>query len=218
MTAPAVLFDLDGTLVDSRPGIVAATNATLRELGVPERPEAELSAGIGPPLHDTLARLLGRPAEELDDVVAGYRARYATLMRSGTLVYPGVEDLLARLAAAGHPLAVATSKSQLLAAALLEHLGLAGRFAAILGPVPPSREEKAGTVARALSALELAPGADAVLVGDRRHDVDGGRANGLAVLGAAWGYGTRDELVDAGAAGVAETPADVPGLLAGLAS
>ena len=212
----AVLLDLDGTLVDSRPGIVAGVNTILREHGLPEQSAAELTPAIGPPLHDTFARLLGRPREDLEPVVTAYRAHYARLMLTGSLPYPGVGELLEELRAAGHPLAVATSKAQHLAVALLEHLGLAGHFTAIRGPLPPAREAKAGTVARALDALGLAPGARAVLVGDRHHDVEGGRANGLRVLGVTWGYGAREELEAAGADALADTPGEVPGLLAAL--
>ncbi len=209
----AVLFDLDGTLVDSRPGIVAALNATLRELGEPELPEAALVPRIGPPIHDTWAELLRRPVDAVGDVVLAYRARYATTMLEGTRVYPGVARLLEGLRAEGHLMAVATSKAQPMAVALLEHLGLDGFFAAIRGPVPPSTEEKPATVGRALEALGLATGAGAVLVGDRHHDVSGGHAHGLAVIGAGWGYGSREELHAAGAEAIAAQPAGVAPLL-----
>jgi len=217
MSAPsAVLFDLDGTLVDSRPGIVAALNATLRQLGEPEVPEAALVPRIGPPIHDTWSELLQRPVDEVEDVVVAYRERYATLMLDGTSVYPGVVRLLERLSADGHLMAVATSKAQPMAIALLEHLGLDGFFAAVRGPVPPSTEEKPATVGRALEALGLATGTGAVLVGDRHHDVTGGHAHGLAVIGATWGYGSREELGAAGAEAIASEPAGVAPLLDGL--
>ena len=206
----AVLFDMDGTLVDSQPGIVAAMNATLRALGEPERDEADLRARIGPPLQVTLGNLLGRPPGEVDEIAAGYRERYRETMREGTFVYPGIPALLADLDAAGHPLAVATSKAQPLAEELLDHLGLGPWFAAIRGPVPPSHEDKAGTVGRALEALGTEA---AVLVGDRHHDVTGARAHGLATIGAAWGYGGEDELWAAGARAIARSPDEVPGLL-----
>ncbi|MDQ3629744.1 MAG: HAD hydrolase-like protein [Actinomycetota bacterium] len=212
-----VLFDMDGTLVDSRPGIVAALNATLRELGEPEQPEAALVPRIGPPIHDTWAELLRRPADAVGDVVVAYRARYATTMLEGTSVYPGVERLLEQLSAEGHLMAVATSKAQPIAVALLEHLGLDGFFAAIRGPVPPSTEGKPATVGRALEALGLTSGAGAVLVGDRHHDVAGGHAHGLRVIGAGWGYGTRGELEAAGAEAIAAEPLGVGPLLQGLA-
>lgn len=211
-----VLFDLDGTLVDSRPGIVAALNATLREIGEPELPEAALVPRIGPPIHDTWSELLRRPVDAVEDVVAVYRKRYATMMLEGTTVYPGIERLLEQLSAEGHLMAVATSKAQPMAVALLEHLGLDGYFAAVRGPVPPSTEEKPATVARALEALGLATGSGAVLVGDRHHDVTGGHAHGLAVIGAGWGYGSQEELGAAGAEAIAAEPAGVAPLLHGL--
>ena len=215
-TPTAVLFDMDGTLLDSRPGIVAATNATLRALGRPEVAEADLVPRIGPPLHDTWAELLQRPVTDVADVVADYRVRYATLMLDGTRPYAGVERLLEGLAERGLLLAVATSKAQPLAVALLEHLGLDGYFAAVRGPVPPSVEEKPATVARALEALGLTTGMGAVIVGDRHHDITGGRAHGLATIGAAWGYGSRAELEAAGADAIASEPLGVAPLLDGL--
>jgi phosphoglycolate phosphatase len=207
----AVLFDMDGTLVDSQPGIVAAMNRTLRALGEPERDPEDLRARIGPPLQDTFGDLLGRPATEVDDIVAAYRDRYRETMRDGTFVFPGIPELLADLTAAEHPLAVATSKAQPLAQELLDHLGLGPWFAAVCGPVPPSHEDKAGTIGRALDELGTST---AVLVGDRHHDVTGARAHGLATIGAGWGYGGEDELWAAGARAIARRPDEVPGLLA----
>lgn len=214
MSSPtAVLFDLDGTLVDSRPAIVGGLNATLRALGEPERSEAELVPRIGPPIHETWAWLLDRPVDEVGDVVDAYREHYAETMLDGTLLYAGVPRLLERLTAGGHLLGVATSKSQPAAVAILEHLGLDHHFATIRGPVPPSTEDKAATVGRALDALGLTTGAGAVLVGDREHDVHGAHAHGLTVIGAAWGYGTADELEAAGAEHIAAAPLGVLPLL-----
>jgi phosphoglycolate phosphatase len=159
---------MDGTLVDSQPGIVEAMNATLRELGEPERDPEDLRARIGPPLPVTIATLLGRRVDEVDAIVAAYRDRYRQTMRDGTFVYPGIPELLADLAAAEHPMAVATSKAQPWP-----------RSSGHLGPRPGSRrsaapcrppEDKAGTIARALDALDTRT---AVLVGDRHHDVTG---------------------------------------------
>lgn len=210
-----VLFDLDGTLVDSRAGIVTAVNATLRSLGEPVRPARELERGIGPPLHETFGALLAHrrlDAAALDAVVEDYRARYAVGMVAGSLVYPGIPELLDALRAAGITLAVATSKARPLARALLEGLGLAGRFAAIEGPVPPARDDKATTVGRALAAVGPL-GGPATMVGDRHHDVEGALAHGLRPVGVAWGFGSREELLGAGADVVARDPGELLALL-----
>lgn len=204
--APAVLLDLDGTLADSPAGIVAALNQTLLALGLPARSAAELRPFIGPPLHHTFGALLGRDRDDpsLDAVIAGYRARYATLMLAYTPLYPGIPAALDALRAAGCTLAVATSKARPLAEQLVEGLGLAGRLDAVCGPVPPARDDKATTIGQALAAL--GDPVRAVMVGDRSHDVEGARLHGLPCVGVLWGVGDRAELEGAGASALCETP------------
>lgn len=211
--ALAVLLDLDGTLIDSRGGIVAAMNATLAALGEPERPAAELHGFIGPPLHETYATLLGRPVEDpsLGAIVASYRERYAALMLDLTPVFDGIPEALDALVDAGCRLAVATSKARPLAARLVEALGLAPRLDAVCGPVPPSRDDKAATIAMALDALGHP--ARAVMVGDRHHDVEGARAHGLPCVGVLWGIGSGAELRDAGAVALCRTPQELAGVV-----
>lgn len=211
MTAPTVLFDLDGTLVDSLPGIAAGMNAALGT----SMSDAEIRPFVGPPLPDTFHRLTGATGAALDAVVAAYRARYAELMVEMTAVYDGIPELLDTLAARGATLAVATSKSRPLARDLLAGLGLADRFAAIEGPVPGGRagyDDKATTIGHALAALGTPPGARVTMVGDRHHDVDGARAHGLRAVGVTWGFGDTAEL--AGADALAATPAEIAALVA----
>lgn len=205
----AVLLDLDGTLIDSRAGIVAAMNATLEALGEPPRPADELHGHIGPPIHQTFAKLLGRRVDDpgLDPIVAGYRARYAAVMLELTPVYDGIPEALDALVAAGCVLAVATSKARPLAEKLVEGLGLAGRLQAVCGPVPPARDDKAATVGQALAALGSPR--RAVMVGDRRHDVEGAREHGLPCVGVLWGLGNREELVAAGADTLCARPGEL---------
>lgn len=201
----AVLFDLDGTLADSSPGITAAINATLVAIGSDEVPVAELMPRIGPPLHETFSALLAErepSPSELDEVVADYRRRYAQGMVAGSSPYAGIHELLAALHEQERILAVATSKAQPLAQVLLDDLGLGGFFTAVCGPVPPSRETKTQTVRKALGALgRHAHGA--VMIGDRLHDIEGARANGLPSIGVLHGFGSRDELQRAGADAIA---------------
>jgi phosphoglycolate phosphatase len=208
--AAAVLLDLDGTLVDSRAGIVAGMNATLEAHGLPPRPTAELEARIGPPVHDTFGWLFALPPgdEALDALVDEYRARYAKLMLAVTPVFDGIPEALAELQAAGHVLAIATSKARHLAQDLADGLGLAPYLSAVRGPVPPSRDDKAATIARALA--DLGQPARAVMVGDRHHDIEGAHAHGLPAIGVLWGIGDAAELQAAGAQVLCATPADLP--------
>lgn len=202
----AVLLDLDGTLIDSRAGIVAAMNATLAALGEPEREPAVLHGFIGPPLHHTYATLLGLAPDDpsLDAIVEGYRERYAAVMLDLTPVFDGIPEALDALLEAGCRLALATSKARPLAERLVQALGLAPRLEAVCGPVPPSRDDKAATIAMALDAL--GGPRRAVMVGDRSHDVEGAHAHGLPCVGVLWGIGDAAELQDAGAAALCRAP------------
>jgi phosphoglycolate phosphatase len=203
------LLDLDGTLVDSLPGITAATNATLGTA----HPETEIRQFVGPPLHTTFAALTGRSGAALDETVARYREIYAGLMVSGSVVYPGVVALLQRLKDAGLVLAVATSKAQPLAIGLLDGLGLAPFFATVCGPVPPSHDDKTATIGRALDDLGRPPVAAVTMVGDRHHDIDAAHAHGVRAIGVTWGFGAREEL--RGADALVDTPAALGDLLLG---
>lgn len=220
----AVLFDLDGVLVDSRAAIARSLNHALVALGRPARPEAELHPLIGPPLHEAFAELLAstgaRPAhgpdaaDEVDRAVGHYRERYRTACVEETLPVPGVAAALAALAPR-LPLAVATSKPVEFARPILETLGLAGWFRGVEGPSLAARSEpKARTVGRALAGLgpEARRGRVA-LVGDRLHDVAAGRAHGLLTIGVTWGIGSAAELRQAGAERLVDRPAELIALL-----
>lgn len=203
----AVLFDLDGVLIDSRAAITGCINHALRQVGLPPRPVAELTPAIGPPLIDTFARLAG--ADRAHACLAAYRERYRTASLEETELVPGILPVLAALAAQV-PVALATSKPRPFAVALCAALGLAEHLTAVAGPaLEDPHEAKGTTVARALDALGLAPGAPVPLVGDRAHDVVGARANGLRCAGVLWGIGSEDELRAAGADVLVATPADL---------
>jgi phosphoglycolate phosphatase len=209
----AVLLDLDGTLVDSRAGIVAGMNATLEAHGLRPRPAAQLEARIGPPVHDTFAWLFDLPHADpqLDALVEGYRERYAQLMLAHTPVFDGILEAMAQLQRAGYVLAIATSKARHLAQTLADGLGLQPYLTAVLGPVPPARDDKTRTIAHALSALGHP--SRAVMVGDRLHDIEGAAAHGLPAIGVLWGIGDREELQEAGAAALCARPRELPGVV-----
>jgi phosphoglycolate phosphatase len=214
MTPPAaVLFDFDGVLADSRLAITRSLNHGLVAVGAAERPAADLERWIGPPLLHAFRALAG--PERAEAGVAAYRERYRTASLSETVVVPGMLSVVAAVAAAGARVAVATSKPRALVLPLLAQLGYGEAFAAVEGPSldPGLAEDKTVTVARALAALGLAPGADAVLVGDRSHDADAARANGIACIGVLWGIGDEAELRAAGVARLVRTPAELPAAL-----
>jgi phosphoglycolate phosphatase len=207
----AVLFDFDGVLADSRVAITSCINHGLAAVGVPTRSPAELERYIGPPIVHTFTELAG--AERADACVAAYRSRYVTSSLEETLLVPGMDLALARIAATV-PVGLATSKPRPFVVPLCERLGLARHLTVIEGPDLDALEEtKAQTVARALAGLGLAAGADAPLVGDRRHDVEGAHANGIPCVGVLWGIGSRAELEAAGADAIVATPGDLPAAL-----
>jgi phosphoglycolate phosphatase len=207
----AVLFDLDGVLLDSRLAIVRCIEHALRVHGIPVPAARELEPFIGPPLIDAFAQLAG--PENADACLATYRERYVVSSLEETTVAPGAADALAAVAAAV-PVAVATTKPHAYAIPLCERLGLAGHVRGIFGPELDAADEvKTVTIARALAAFGLQPGADVPMVGDRRHDVEAARANGLSCVGVLWGIGDEAELRAAGADPIVSRPEELPAAL-----
>lgn len=195
-----ILFDLDGTLTDSAPGITNAAAYALERLSIPVPPRPELLQFVGPPLTDSFRALYGMDEGETQEAIAAFRAYYNARGVLENSPYPGVHAFLASLKAAGKTLAVATSKPQHLADEVLERYELAQYFTAICGgSLDERRNVKALIVADALSACGATDKRRALMVGDRRHDIEGAKANGLAAMGVLYGYGSRAELERAGA-------------------
>ena len=203
-----VLFDLDGTLSDSAPGILDSLRLAFEETGVPWVDPATARALLGPPFWHSLPPLVG--ADKVAEVVTIYRRHYWGGAMLRTSCYPGVAQLLAGLAERGLRLAVATSKAEPQAVRIVEHLGLADYFETVCGDTPDGqRDSKALVIGEALRRLGR-PDPDRVLmVGDRSHDVLGAAAHGLSCVGALWGYGSRAELATAGAVELCQTPAEL---------
>jgi phosphoglycolate phosphatase len=216
MPSPTVvLFDVDGTLIDSADGIARSAAAALAEFGRPPLTADQLRAFIGPPLADSF-HLLDLPWDQVDGVVDAYRRHYLTDGILDYRVYPGVPDLLERLVGAGVRLGVATSKRTASARHVLEHAGLAVWFDAIAGSEPDgSRPDKAAVMAAALADLGVDDPRRAVMVGDREHDALGARTLATGFIGVTWGFGTEDELVAAGAVRTVASPAELGGMVLG---
>jgi phosphoglycolate phosphatase len=223
----AVLFDFDGTIIDSRGPFVRSVNHTLRVHGRPEQPAQALYRFLGPPTHVTFQTLIGDDEEELRSAVETYRKHYFSLGADGTEVYAGIRELLAKLHGQV-TVALATSKVITMTEVLLHELDLRSYFDVVCGPAPDAiNEPKADTVARTLSRLGAATGADsgastdagpatpvrAVMIGDRKYDVIGAGANKVPTIGVLWGAGSEAELRETGAAAVVSDPAEIPPLL-----
>ena len=209
-----ILFDLDGTIVDSAPGITASLAFTFENLGLPIPTPAELVAYVGPPILDSFRDLAGFTPEESKRALDIYRVQY---LKSGVFdatVYPGIPAVLRHINDSGVPLSLATSKPERPAKLILEHYDLLKYFDVITGASEDEvRSAKADVVEEALRRL-VASGADTsnpVMVGDRHHDVLGAAAHDVPTIFVRWGYGSPAEEV--GTIGVATTAAELDGLL-----
>lgn len=204
-----VLFDLDGTLSDSAPGILTALRHALAVNGVPPVDETTERVLLGGSFYETLPPLIGG-VDRLAGVIAAYRKRYAAGAMFDTAVYAGVPETLAALRAGGVRLAVATSKSEFFAVPIVERLGLAEYFEIVGGDdLDGSRGTKALVVAHVLHQLGDPDPRSVLMVGDRKYDVHGARAHDIDCIGAGWGYALPGELEAAGAVTICARPSDL---------
>ncbi len=212
-----LLFDLDGTLTDSRPGILASIQHALRENRIPVPTVDELSWCIGPPILETLRKLSGPHAPELfEPVVQAFRSRYSTVGLLDNSVFPEIESTLDELLAAGHTLHVATSKMEAFAVRVVDEFNLRKYFTSVYGSgMDGSRADKTELISHVLADQKISPTC-CVMIGDREHDIIGATNNGLPSIGALWGYGTGAELVAAGATLTARLPRLLPELILSL--
>ena len=209
-----ILFDLDGTIVDSAPGITATLAFTFEQLGMPIPSPAELVAYVGPPIMDSFRDLAGFDLPLAHRALEIYRAEYIKAGVFDATVYPGVEGVLREIHDSGVPLSLATSKPELPATLILEETGLLQYFDVITGAsVDEVRSAKKDVVEEALKRL-TAIGADIsrpVMVGDRHHDVVGAAAHDIPTIFVRWGYGSPAEEV--GTIGVATNAGELTALL-----
>ncbi|HXE81140.1 MAG TPA: HAD hydrolase-like protein [Vicinamibacterales bacterium] len=205
-----LLFDLDGTLTDSWPGIVRCINHALETLGHAPVDATRLRRMIGAPLGRILPALLGSddPAV-IDRAIAAYRARFTAIGMFENRLYEGVPDALRAFEAAGHTLHVVTAKPTAAAVRVLEHFGLAGLFTSVQGSDPHDHDCDKAALLRAALAVNGADARSAVMIGDRAEDVRAARANDAWSVAALWGYGSKDELLAERPDSVAEHVTDV---------
>ncbi len=210
-----LLFDLDGTLTDPQEGIVGSIQYALKKFSIDYKDD--LTWCIGPPLQESFARILKTSNKEtLDTAIVYYRERFATTGLFENKVYEGIPELLDTLQASGHRLFIATSKPKVFADKILKHFDLAHFFESIYGSeLDGTRSNKAELIKYILETERL----DAkvtLMIGDRKHDILGARANDLVSIGVAWGYGKDAELKDAGLSHTAYLPKDIWSIVTAL--
>ena len=199
-----ILFDLDGTLTDSGEGIIKSSAMVLEKYGLPVPSYEEMRVFVGPPLHETFHKF-GVPKEKCDDAVELYRVRYNTVGLFENFPYPGIRELLEALKAQGHRLFVATSKPEEMSVRILEHFDLAKYFEIIAGAtLDRSRLEKSDVIAYLLQQAGSVE--NCIMIGDTVFDVVGAAAHKIPTVGVAWGYGKVEDMKNAGAMAIAETP------------
>ncbi|WP_372393120.1 HAD family hydrolase [Xanthomonas sp. NCPPB 3582] len=213
MSAATLFFDLDGTLVDSEPGIVASIAHAFETVGQPRPSPQTLRAWIGPPLRDSFTECFPDDPALVQRALGLYRERYDAVGWTELSVFDGIGEVVTGLQRAGHRLAVVTSKNERYARRIVEHLPFGACFENVIGASEDgTRRFKPDLIAEALRRLDIAK-AGCVMIGDRRMDIDGANHHGIHSIGVLWGFGDEAELRAAGAGALARTPAELAALL-----
>lgn len=210
-----ILFDLDGTLTDSGPGILNCLEYALQDQGIPIPEREEMRKLLGPPLVVTFRDVFGMNDEQASQAIDKYRERYHDVGLFENSVYEGVPELLAELQGAGLRLATATSKPEYSATRILQHFELDQYFDFIgAAALDGTRDSKSLVIAHTLQNTNTHPSShNIIMIGDRHHDVIGAKEHGIDTIGVLWGYGDRDELDEAGAISIAKNPVELRDLL-----
>ena len=205
----SVFFDLDGTLTDPKIGITRSIRFVLEKLRVDSPSEDELTWCIGPPLLESFASIVGE--QHAPQALEYYRERFAETGWRENTPYPGILQTLADLVDAGRTLYVATSKPHIYARRIIEHFEMGQYFSEVFGSeLDGARSAKTDLLRYALAETRST---NAVMIGDREYDVIGALNNGMRAIGVSYGYGSREELVKAGAEEIVSQPEDLLSLL-----
>ena len=211
-----LLWDQDGTLTDSKDGILRCIQYALEQCGCPEADQTKLFPYVGPPLYVSFHDMMGMSQEQTTFAIEKYRERFSTVGMFENAVYEGIPELLENLNQAGYVLAVATSKPEVFARKSLAHFGLAKYFSVIAGSdIRNETETKADVIRKALCRLGLSEHAptETVMIGDRKHDIIGAHACNIPCIGVRYGYAQGDELEAYGADTIVSTVAELKQIL-----
>ena len=215
--AEILLFDLDGTLTDPKEGITRCVKYGMEALGIYESDREKLVPFIGPPLLDMYMEYCGFTREQAAFAVEKYRERFRTKGMYENEIYDGIAGMLARLRAAGKRLGVATSKPEVFAVPILRHFHIDGYFEHIVGSeLSGERVKKGEVIEEALNRFGVGGEqrtSQAVMVGDRKHDILGAQEAGIVSVGVTYGFGGLDELSGAGADRIVDSVEELEKLL-----
>lgn len=230
--ANLILFDLDGTLIDSGEGIFNSLRYMMEQMGLPAHSNDELACFVGPPLRDTLCHTFGFSSEKAEEALDCYRHYYTRAGLYEGRPYEGLAEVLSTLQNEGKVLTVATSKPWVYAHRILAHFQLRSYFDTVFGCYRDGRLDSKETVVNAVlnhyrgdhrlgggrllqSALKHPLGHDCLpmMIGDRHYDVLGAAKNGIQSIGVAYGYGSSQELLNSGALAVVQHTRQLAGLL-----
>jgi len=210
-----VLIDLDGTISDSSPGMLTGFRKVFDRFDMEQPSDESIRRHFGPPLAVTWREVYGMTDEQIVVGLEVYREYYHDVGMFENNLYDGVPELIKDLHGEGVTLSTATSKPELSASRIIEHFGLREYFTFIgAADLAGTRDDKSAVIAHTLENLQASSQSHSiVMLGDRRHDVDGAREHGIDTIGVLWGYGTAEELSTAGAIALAERPRDAGDLL-----
>ncbi len=207
-------FDLDGTITDPKIGITSSVAYALEKYGISVEDKDQLTTFIGPPLHESFCQYFGFSNMAAYDAVDKYREYYKAQGIFENDLYDGMADLLRDLQKAGTKVVMATSKPEIFARQIAEHFHIDSNFSCITGSeLDGTRVAKDEVIACAMQRMEMKDASGAVMIGDRMHDIIGAKKNGMESIGVLYGYGSRQELEEAGAGCIACSVAELRALL-----
>jgi phosphoglycolate phosphatase len=211
---PIILFDLDGTLTDPKPGITKCVQYALAKMGIEEPDCDKLTPFIGPPLAKAFIEFYQMNEPQAMQAVGYYRERFSTVGLYENSVYPGIPELLEQLIANGSKLVVATSKPTVFSAKILDYFCLSSYFTQVIGSnLDGTRVEKSEVIAFALAELGNVSTESVIMIGDRKHDIIGARVNGIDAIAVGYGYGSEEELRQAAPKQIVRTVAELAAAL-----
>ncbi len=208
-----ILFDLDGTLTDPGEGITNSIAYALKKYGIEVSDKKSLYKFIGPPLKDSFMKYYCFSEEKAIEAIGYYREYFREKGLFENEVYAGVEELLIKIKESGKKIVLATSKPEEFSVKILEHFNLIKYFDVVAGASMDEKRNKKGDVIRYAMEKGGFTADNAVMIGDREHDIFGAKENSMDSIGVLYGYGSKEELTSAGARNIAENVEDIYGLL-----